>query len=145
MQRFSIAFAFSALVSGCIEISCTEMGCNGSYTLTFESDDWADGDYELSVALDGEEAAACTITLPLESDASCDGFTAITMADGALTVPVRTPMNDQLVEADVVLSLDGADLVSEVVEPAWGEPFWPNGESCDEGYGCLSAEDTFTL
>ncbi|MFT4979193.1 MAG: hypothetical protein ACI8S6_005103 [Myxococcota bacterium] len=145
MQRLVLALAISALAAGCA-LMCEEAGCQGTYVLTFEADSWADGEYELYVALDGVEAAGCAIVLPLEDGATCGGgYAEVTMVDGALTVPVPTPMNEDLVEAEIKLSLDGDVLVSETVEPAWGDPFWPNSKACDRGYGCLSAEDTITL
>lgn len=146
MPRLALGLSLSALmVGGCIALSCDEMGCNGTYTLTLEASTWADGEYEMFVAFDGEEAMRCTFTLPLEGGETCGGFPAITMTDGALIVPVPTPMNENLVEAEIVLSQGGTALLSEIVEPAWGEPVWPNGKDCDQGYGCLSAEDSFTL
>lgn len=145
MSRLALPLALSALASGCIALSCDEMGCMGTYALSFEAGTWEDGEYALTVLFDGMDAADCVITLPLDGDSSCDGASAVTLADGVLSVLVFTPMNDELVEADIVLSQGDTILLEEVVEPVWDEPYWPNGESCDRGYGCLSASETFSL
>ena len=145
MSRLALGLALSALTGGCIALSCQEVGCNGTYALSFEADEWEEGAYALTVFLDGMESVDCVITLPLESASSCDGVSAVELADGILSVMVYTPMNEDLVEADIALSMDGTVLLEEVVEPAWGEPYWPNGQACDRGYGCLSASDAFSL
>ena len=146
MSRFALTLALSAAFVGCaISKICTEMGCMGTYALSFEADSWEDGEYALTVFFDGMDAADCVITLPLADGAACEGASAVELADGVLSVQVFTPMNDGLIEADIVLSLGDAVLLEEVVEPAWGEPYWPNGEDCDRGYGCLSASETFSL
>lgn len=144
MTRLAIAVALSAFAGGCA-LTCTEMGCNGTYALSFEADSWDDGDYVLSVDFDGMGAEECAFSLPADGEQACDSFTAITVEDGVLSIAVRTPMNEDLIEADVELSIGDTVLFAELVEPAWGEPFWPNGKACDRGYGCLSAEDAFSL
>ncbi|MEL6343098.1 MAG: hypothetical protein AAFV53_08175, partial [Myxococcota bacterium] len=130
--------------SGCIPLGCTEIGCNGSYELTFEADVWEEGEVELSVAFDGVDALRCTFAVPSDDGEDC-GVSGVTFVDGAMLVAVPTPMDERIAEADIELMVDGVVLFSDVVEPLWSDPFWPNGRRCDRDSGCLSAEDTFRL
>ena len=146
MPRLVLSLVLAALTGGCIALShCTEMGCMGSYSLSFEADGWEDGEYALDVFFDELVATDCAFTLPLAEQVNCEGATVVALEDGVLSVRVSTPMNEDLFEADISLTQGETVLLEEVVEPAWGEPYWPNGEACDRGYGCLSATESFSL
>lgn len=145
MRTAPLLIATTAFYASCLPLSCTEMGCMGTYELTMErSSGWEDGEYEIFVAFDDTEPTVCIFTLPLEDDTSC-GFTPITLDGDVLVVSIPTGMDESLVEAEILFDHEGSELLSEVVEPNWSEPFWPNGERCDQGNGCLSAADTFLL
>ena len=148
MRTVPLLIATTALSAACVPLAsglCTMVGCNGMYELTFDrSDAWEDGEYELSVAFDDAEPTVCTFTLPLAEETSC-AFTPISLDGNVLVVPIPTGMDESLVEAEILLDREGSEVLSEVVEPNWDAPFWPNGEQCDKGNGCLSAEETFSL
>ena len=109
MSRLALTLALSAVFAGCVVSTiCTDMGCMGTYSLSFEADSWEDGEYALTVLFDGMDAADCIITVPLADGAACDGASAVELADGVLSVMVFTPMNDELIEADIVERLNAA-------------------------------------
>jgi len=145
MRRLILLPLLTTPIGGCILTNgCTLAACSGSYALSFEADNWADGEYNLFVAFDGMEAQNRTFTLPL-GDNEALSISPVTLENGVLTLSVGTPMDESLVEADIQLIQEEAVLFSDVVEPVWDEPYWPNGEDCDPGQGCLSAWDTFRL
>jgi hypothetical protein len=127
-----------------INLACTEVGCNGSLELSFVRESWEEGSYVITADMGDGYVQTCTLDLSMTAELSCDYFDVV--YDGAtLTVPMATPMNDGLTDVTVTLTFADEVLVDEVIAPEWGEPYYPNGEECDAGYGCLSAEWVFTL
>jgi hypothetical protein len=127
---------------------CTEIGCSGTLTLTFEAETWAESVYEVTLDTGREFPERCRFTLPLsepnpQAGSSC--FIAPTFNGAELTVALPTPMDESLVEVDVALRLADVVLHESTLAPAWGEPFYPNGEVCDAGHGCRSAEANIAL
>jgi hypothetical protein len=140
------------VAGGCSRMDgyCTEMGCSGSLDLVFEAESWAEGDYQVTMDVGGDYLERCRFTIPLSepnprAGSSC--WVAPTFDGTRLSVSMPTPGDDSLVEVVVVLLVDDKVVFEETLAPEWGEPFYPNGEACDgdEGYGCLSGEETIEL
>jgi len=60
------AVAASMLVSGCVEESCTEIGCQdqASFTVHAANDTWEEGPYALGISFDGVATTSCSFTMP---------------------------------------------------------------------------------
>jgi hypothetical protein len=61
------------------------------------------------------------------------------------TVSWLTRMGEQGESVDIILSQDGTTVLEENFTPSWSEPYYPNGEACDAGNGCSSAEASFSF
>ena len=143
MRSIITLLAGSVALAGCA-FSCTEMGCMGSFQLTFEAETWDEGLYTLSVDFGENGTQACSFTIPLEAGIVCDE-TEISLSDSGLVVPLRTGMSEDYADVAVTLEYEDAILVDQTIDPEWSEPFHPNGQACDRGSGCISAAWTFTL
>jgi hypothetical protein len=145
MRLFTATMLITA-TAACDKITeiCTEVGCNGSLEVSFVREAWEDGTYVVTADLGDGNVQTCSLDLSLTAELSCDFFD-VTYDGTTLMVPFATPMNDGLTDVTITLTLADEVLVDEVIAPEWGEPYYPNGEECDAGYGCLSAEWVFTL
>lgn len=147
MSRWLVGAAAVSLAACGVDLACTEIGCNGAVVV--EVSGLADGLWTLSLTTDAGDVVECTFQLPNAQDGSCTGDLTVALADsaGVLKVTVQTGMTDGAPFDSLGLTATDADgvAIGGDVTPAWGDPLYPNGESCDAPFGCFSAEAAVTL
>ena len=140
MKRHIQILILSAPVAlqGCGSLICTEMGCAGTLMLTIDGTELIDGSsYALSVDMGEDGTERCEWIWSDESGADTD--CARVDEDGRVLLDLVLSMGVTPESITVTLEEDGEALISNVVEPEWSEPYYPNGETCDAGIGCSSA------
>ena len=118
--------------------ACTEMGC--SSTLQISLPEQAEGDYSLTLEI-GDIRASCSLSLPLQEEPQCDdgdGLYLGSESDLILYLPMIEEADLPSEATLLLLDAEGETSFSGAASPEWGEPYYPNGEECDE-VGCLSA------
>lgn len=114
--------------SGCETLggSCTDLGCDSTLTFEVVDADPAGHDFQIAVTVDGLLNTCAGVFDPVDG-LSCDGMEVTPTAEGYRIV---VPLFED-VDVDLTIARDdGAGFDGEVVV-AWGEPTYPNGESCE--------------
>lgn len=133
-----------ALLAACPvpPFACTEMGCSGS--LTVYVDGATDpGLWSLTVTKDGT-TQGCSVELP-GGTPTCDPAIALQATAAGLEVAWTLTMGEAGDEVHVEVHHEDVTVLEETFAPEWSDPYYPNGEECDAGNGCVTAEETFTL
>ena len=138
----AVTITLVSILTACgpLGLDCSQMGCMGSLTVTMSTDSLADSEYILTIERD-DHSEQCTFILPFDSEsASCDLGAEITYNEDVLTVQHIVSMGEEFDSVFVTVSEQDFNLFSETVDIDWSEPVYPNGEECDDGFGCRSAE-----
>lgn len=132
----TVAMGLMALTA-CGALNCTEMGCQGSFEVTL-ADLGAEttGELELAAAFSDDNQASCTLELSDSANSGC--YEAVWSGDD-LVLTLFLPMGASGDSVDLTVTLDD-DVVHDetLTELDWSEPYYPNGEACDAGFGCSS-------
>ena len=135
----SLGFGVFATACG-IGTACTMMGCSGLLEIRLSEASLGGAEYILDMDRDGE-SESCSFELPFDkSTASCTLGSEITLEGENITVRVMTGMGGNFETLSVHLSEYDLNLLSEEITVDWSDPVFPNGEECDQGSGCFSAE-----
>ena len=138
MCGVGMGFLAVACMDGSGGLDCTEMGCSGSLEVLLSQEGLSDGEYILSLDMDGE-LETCSFILPFDAAAvSCSAGSEMGLEAGDITVRIMTPMGGNFEVLAVDLAEQDSSVFSTTVNVDWSEPFYPNGEECDIGFGCYS-------
>lgn len=122
--------ALTALL-GCVH-NCTLMWAPSTLTLTFVSEDWPAGRYEIEVIGDGGRSGMCVLDLPDDgSPPACTQNARVTAADDGIPSMAVEGFTAETVQ--VVLSRDGEGVLDQAFTPDYTVDE-PNGEGCGERY-----------
>ena len=134
--RVGVFAGFPLLLSGCGVLACEEMGCMGTFTVELaDTNRSAEAVYVLTVALDGQESACTWGPEGADDETGC----IVSEADAGLHLQFWTGMGSATEVVPLTLEEDGIVVIEVSASPDWSEPFYPNGERCDQGMGCQSA------
>ena len=126
--------------AGCIApaLNCTMMGCQGELLVAVDGSTLEDGEYTVDLVIDGI-SDNCAFDVPFNSEtASCTG--SLTIEPSGNTIEIRSflMMGQTFESVDVVVSENDRVAYDENAVITWDEPFYPNGEACDRGFGCYA-------
>ena len=145
IRAATLALTATLVACGPLGLDCTEMGCIGSLMVNIPTESLSDAEYILTVDHDGS-TEQCTFTLPFDAAAAaCTEGSELQLNGGVLTLNHSLGMGVTFDTVFVELSEQDFTLVSETLDIEWSEPFYPNGEACDDGFGCYSAEVEVSL
>lgn len=142
MRPLLLALALLAACPTPVTGACTEMGCSGA--LTVDVDGATDpGLWSLTVTKDGT-TQGCSVELPGGAP-TCDPALTLEADAEGLTVVWTLSMGEAGDDVHVEVHHEDVTVLEETFAPEWSDPVYPNGEACDAGNGCVSAEEAFSL
>jgi hypothetical protein len=138
MHRWMLVAAV-CLPSGCLGLSCTEIGCASTVSIAVTDEDPANRDFDVAVTVGSDVVTCAGIFDPVEG-LECGDLTLTPTADGyTLAFPVFAGEED----FDVAISRDGDLGYDGPIDVAWGEPTYPNGKQCDPE--CINGTAAITI
>ncbi|MEQ1731400.1 MAG: hypothetical protein ABL982_23770 [Vicinamibacterales bacterium] len=133
-----IALALVGLGCEGVGLSCTEMGCTGTWTVSI--DRALAEDAVVTVDLGDGDLRTCAVTA--EPYSPC----AIREVNGAAMLEVQVGMGQAPDTATVSIGEGGAEPTDYPVSITWGPATYPNGKACDGADGgCRSGESELSL
>lgn len=108
--------------------SCNLMYAPDNVVVALSASAWPEGVWEVEA-----EGETCTVTLPGDgSDLSCSGMVlGVQVANGGAGLTSFSLFDAAPEQFDVVIRVDGVEVLSEVVTPEYVEDE-PNGKGCGE-------------
>lgn len=130
-MRWTVMCLLAAV--GCeVAVMCTDMGCQGELEVELPAATLAEGEYVVELEL-GDTVESCLVTRPSEGDAGETTGDCVVAVDGDIVwLLFPLPMGAEPERIPVTITASEEIVATGVAVPSWEDPYYPNGEQCDD-------------